>query len=1222
MFKKLFFISFLALLQTIVLGQTKTYVGTNGSSWNTASNWSPSVIPTLTDDVIIPSGKSVNITANSFAKNVSVSGTLIINTGLTFKVFNNFIVNSGGNFDMGSGNDSSTLIVYGNYTNNGTTNFYKSDVIIVGDLITPATSGLQNQGNIIVGGSIIGDFNLTGGTGTNQIYALNPNATVSITPSSINTNVIPGTFPTGEAAALIALVNQVVYGNTCSFTINSIANVTTCSGTNAVFTVTTSGTSGIPTYLWEVNKNDGSGWVTTGVTSQTLTISGVTISMTNYKYRATVTAGSPTTCTKNGNYGILTVNAAPITPTINVGGSTTFCTGGSVTLTSSLGTTYLWSTGATTPSITVTNPGSYTVKVANESGCQSISSAANVVTVNAMPIITSQPITKLDCEGATVNFTAVATGTGLSYTWLRQKPTDSSFITIPIEGNISYPSTGVIKVDNVGSSQSPSGTKYQVVVSNSNGCSVTSSAATLLANEITAVLGSTDITQCYGTNYFYTVTTLTPSPGYVVSYKWKSSVVSGTWNDVVDGIHFSGATTATLTIINGTPSESGQYRVYVTFNSSGSNCNVSSTTRTRNITFLPLLTLPSVNATQPSCTISTGTISVNVQSANDKYSFDNGLSYQSSNIKFGLAVGNYDVIIKNISGCISPTSSVVLKSATNTWNGSVWSNGSVPISTENIVFSGDYLTQYLDITACSCNVNAGISVNINSGHTLTLTNNLSVDTPGFASMTFFDNAGLVQINNVSNYGEIDYQRSTKTFVRDTDFVYWSSPVLSQDIGYLSNKTINGTYFSYDSALNDWNRVYTGTSMEIGKGYIVRSKISGSLTVPSPYIASFVGKPNNGDISITGIIADKSYLIGNPYPSAINADAFLSANSGVLNGTLYFWTHKTAIQAADALNTTLGSGEQAYTSNDYATYNITGGVGIDLGTSTSAAFIGGSVPNGFIGAGQGFFASSKTSISSSSIIFNNAMRVAGSNTQFFKIRNPKFTKAIEKNRIWLNMTNTQGAFKQTLVGYITGATNGYDDRFDGESFDGNDFIDFYSVNDNKNLSIQGRALPFDDNDEVALGFKTIIEGKFTINIDQADGLLTNQSVYIEDKLRNNIIDLKSGPYTFKTESGTFNDRFLLRFTNNSTLNLESVKEEGILVLYSNNYKVLIVRNYDVFTTLESIGLYSLTGQQIEFWDVKENLENNINIPIANISTGIYVVKVKTKNGVIIKKIIVN
>jgi hypothetical protein len=46
---------------------------------------------------------------------------------------------------MGNGSDQSTLVLYGNYVNNGVTDFYKSNVIITGDLTSPSTSTLQNK---------------------------------------------------------------------------------------------------------------------------------------------------------------------------------------------------------------------------------------------------------------------------------------------------------------------------------------------------------------------------------------------------------------------------------------------------------------------------------------------------------------------------------------------------------------------------------------------------------------------------------------------------------------------------------------------------------------------------------------------------------------------------------------------------------------------------------------------------------------------------------------------------------------------------------------------------------------------------------------------------------------------------------------------------------------------------------------------------------------------
>jgi len=104
-----------------------------------------------------------------------------------------------------------------------------------------------------------------------------------------------------------------------------------------------------------------------------------------------------------------------------------------------------------------------------------------------------------------------------------------------------------------------------------------------------------------------------------------------------------------------------------------------------------------------------------------------------------------------------------------------------------------------------------------------------------------------------------------------------------------------------------------------------------------------------------------------------------------------------------------------------------------------------------------------------------MRVIEQNTQFFKQNSTKKTATIEKNRVWLNLTNSKGAFKQLLVGYITGATNDWDNLYDGLTFDGQEFVDFYSVNQGQNLTIQGRALPFVDTDVVPLGYRSTIAG---------------------------------------------------------------------------------------------------------------------------------------------------
>lgn len=95
------------------------------------------------------------------------------------------------------------------------------------------------------------------------------------------------------------------------------------------------------------------------------------------------------------------------TPTITADGPTSLCAGGSVTLTSSAGTTYLWSTGATSSSIIVNMAGSYSVKVTNASECQSAVSTAVIVGINALPLVnitsSSSPLCVNDQQTLTGN---------------------------------------------------------------------------------------------------------------------------------------------------------------------------------------------------------------------------------------------------------------------------------------------------------------------------------------------------------------------------------------------------------------------------------------------------------------------------------------------------------------------------------------------------------------------------------------------------------------------------------------------------------------------------------------------------------------------------------------------------------------------------------------------------------------------------------------------------
>ena len=90
-----------------------------------------------------------------------------------------------------------------------------------------------------------------------------------------------------------------------------------------------------------------------------------------------------------------------------------FCTGGSVTLNAQPGyTSYLWSNGLTTPSITVSTTGNYNVKVTNASGCTNLSpTITTTLNPNETPVVTSSGTNS--CAGTITLTSTPAT----SYSW-------------------------------------------------------------------------------------------------------------------------------------------------------------------------------------------------------------------------------------------------------------------------------------------------------------------------------------------------------------------------------------------------------------------------------------------------------------------------------------------------------------------------------------------------------------------------------------------------------------------------------------------------------------------------------------------------------------------------------------------------------------------------------------------------------------------------------------
>ena len=380
-----------------------------------------------------------------------------------------------------------------------------------------------------------------------------------------------------------------------------------------------------------------------------------------------------------------------------------------------------------------------------------------------------------------------------------------------------------------------------------------------------------------------------------------------------------------------------------------------------------------------------------------------------------------------------------------------------------------------------------------------------------------DDAGSVTLNGT---GIINVEKTTTSF-EQYDFTYWSSPVTSTTFG--SALAGWGNKFSYIAAnfadldndeLDDNNDVWVSlapsNTMATGVGYAVMGPITGSF--PRTESVVFSGAVNNGvitsPISLSADATDTDddwNFVGNPYPSAISADDFVTFNTNI-TGTLYFWTHVT-----DASISNPGPNTFNYSTDDYAMYNAVGGIGTG---STS----GSSAPTGFIASGQGFFLEA---ITGGTVTFNNSMRSNSyANDDFFRPNTSEnTTNTEERDRIWLNMTNADGVFSQLLIGFFDDATLQKDRLYDGVRLKGSNYISFYSKDATNEYGIQGRPT-FIENDIVPLGYDSTILGDLTIGIDTFEGVLNTTDVYLKDLDLNITHDLKLSDYTFTTTNGVF------------------------------------------------------------------------------------------------------
>ena len=502
-----------------------------------------------------------------------------------------------------------------------------------------------------------------------------------------------------------------------------------------------------------------------------------------------------------------------------------------------------------------------------------------------------------------------------------------------------------------------------------------------------------------------------------------------------------------------------------------------------------------------------------------------------------------------------------------------------------IVFSN--ATIYANTSCNTVTVNPGAGLIVDTGITLTATNGLTLESSSTSYSSLILNGSALGTINYERHVNINGSGSTG----NNDLI--SAPLTGQDFASFAVANPNiynngaglylfgpfekatGTFVTYSE---------TETSiLDASIGYRAATSDNGSLT--------FTGTAENGNVSNDivngGTINAKWNLIGNPYPSYINVQDFLSHDLGGLTNIQLFDASTAAIYGYD------GSAQ-----NGWTIYN--------LSTITDLTVIA---------PGQGFFISANPAHTAAyDIEFTPAMRRTGTGDDFIAGRNTELT--------YVKLSaSTDNKTYVTDIYFNDNASLGLDVGYDA-AFWGDTIPDFalYShlVEDNSGQSIAIQSLNNTDISDItiSLGVHTNQGEQLTFSISEST-LPESVNLYLDDTVANTTTLLNTTDYVMSPTtalSGT--GRFFLRTS--EALSTIDTYLEALNIFVLNDSKELIVSGQLKENTL--FELYDIQGRKVLATELDtSNIENRINT--ASLSTGVYVTKIFNSSQIKTKKVII-
>jgi autotransporter-associated beta strand protein len=517
-----------------------------------------------------------------------------------------------------------------------------------------------------------------------------------------------------------------------------------------------------------------------------------------------------------------------------------------------------------------------------------------------------------------------------------------------------------------------------------------------------------------------------------------------------------------------------------------------------------------------------------------------------------------------------PGSSAVINNGTaNTMTNLTVDNAAGVSLDNNLILSGTLTINSNKIL----NVNAGKQLTVNT----TMTNNGTLNLLSSSSGT-----ATIITRSVSGSGTTNVNQ---TLGADRNW-YLSSPVSAASIPTADN------VWYYDetvvsSNLNDsWKAPTEGTTLEVGKGYIVNPTSSDYDKI------TFTGTLNSGDLPAVTLrqTPEKSSgigfnLVGNPYPSYLNANALLNdaSNSNVLK-TIWYRTNNGSAWS-------------------YPTFNADAGIGVPSNIS------------GFIPPMQAFWV--RATADNVSFYFKDIMRSHNTSGSTIPFKAP----AVAANQI-LRLQVAAGSITDEAVVYFNAnAANGYDSYDSPKWLNGTTSTvpDIYTTAGTEQLVINGmNAIPY--NVELPLYFKAnASSGSFRLSATEMSNFEAGTNVYVKNNTSLEQKLISDGTvYTFDASEVASDPAFSLIFRAPGFVDaISTASTDQNLQVYRNANNQIAVQIKGQENDAYTLNVYNSIGQRLA------SKQANAGITVMDApQSGVYFVTIKGNGTNTTKKVVIN